>query len=204
MKSGFSFGPRLLMVVSACLVLAACASREPRPEGAWLTEREAWFRDHPVWTISGRVGLSDGRRGGSLAFRWQADNDHHTIHLSTTTGGKQWRLEFSPGRAVLEGSDVGKLEGEDPDPLVERAVDWPIPVRDLAWWIRGLLPPGPGEVRFNDDGTLAGVDDPVWTLDYRRFSEVEGRLLPVLLQAESEPYRVRVAIRKWRFGVDGD
>lgn len=195
---------RPAVVLAATALLAACATRETRPDGAWLEEREAWFAAHPEWTISGRVGLSDGRRGGSLAFSWEARDDVHRIHLRTTTGGSQWRLHFSPGRAVLEGTDVGRLSAPDPDPLVEEAVGWPIPVRALSWWIRGLLPPEGGAIRFAEDGSLARVIDPVWTLDYQRFSLVEGQLLPVRLQAESDPHRVRLVIRDWRFGVEAD
>lgn len=183
-----------------CLLLAACATREQRPAGAWLEEREAWFDAHPVWSISGRVGLHDGRRGGSLGFTWRAEGDEHRIQLRSSAGGKQWRLHFSPGGAVLRGSDVGRLTGARPDPLVEEAIGWPIPVRALSWWIRGLLPPEGGEVRFAGDGTLAGVADASWTLEYSRFDQVQGRLLPTRLKARSDRYTVRIAIADWEFG----
>ncbi|HSH27522.1 MAG TPA: outer membrane lipoprotein LolB, partial [Wenzhouxiangella sp.] len=110
-----------------------------------------------------------------------------------------WRLHFSPASAVLRGSDVGRLTGTRPDPLVEEAIGWPIPVRDLSWWIRGLLPPEGGEVRFAEDGTLAGVSDASWTLEYSRFEQVKGRLLPTRLKARSDPYTVRIAIADWEF-----
>jgi len=59
--------------------LAACAVREPRPDGAWLEERQAWFEDREQWSVQGRLGLSDGRRGGSLAMTWKADGDSNSI-----------------------------------------------------------------------------------------------------------------------------
>lgn len=192
---------RIAIVLVACLVLAACATREQRPAGAWLEERQAWFDAHPQWQISGRVSLSDGQRGGSLGFNWEAEGDEHRIHLRTSAGGRQWRLRFSPEDAELEGSEVGQLSGSNPDPLVERAVGWPIPVYALSWWIRGLLPPGGGDIRFADDGTLAGVTGPAWTLEYKHFNQVEGRLLPTRMEARSDKYTVRLAIRDWRFGA---
>lgn len=193
-------GRRLAGVAVLCLVLAACATREQRPAGAWLDERAAWFDAHPDWSITGRVGLHDGERGGSLGFTWHAEGEEHRIHLRTTAGGEQWRLRFSPGSAVLRGSEVGMLTGISPDPLVEEAVGWPIPVRALSWWIRGLVPPDGGDPRFAEDGTLAGVTDPLWTLDYKHFDQVEGRLLPARLEARSDRYTVRIVIADWRFG----
>lgn len=193
---------RFLVICSLCLVLAACATREQRPAGAWLDERQAWFDEHPDWSIAGRVSINDGERGGSLSFNWRAASETHRIHLRTSAGGRQWRLHFSPENAVLEGSDVGRLSGPDPDPLVEEAVGWPIPLEALSWWIRGLVPPEGGRPRFAEDGTLAGVTGPLWTLEYRHFDRVEDRLLPTWLEARSDPYTVRIAIRDWRFGVE--
>lgn len=190
---------KFLVLGSLCLVLTACATREQRPAGAWLDERQAWFDEHPEWSIAGRVSINDGERGGSLSFDWRAEGEAHRIHLRTSAGGRQWRLHFSPGSAVLEGSDVGRLSGPHPDPLVEEAVGWPIPVYALSWWIRGLVPPGGGNPRFAEDGTLAGVTGPLWTLDYRHFDRVEDRLLPTWLEARSNPYTVRIAIRGWQF-----
>ncbi|MDZ7790171.1 MAG: lipoprotein insertase outer membrane protein LolB [Xanthomonadales bacterium] len=202
MRRAFAGFPRTALLLVVCLLLAACATREPRPAGAWLEEREAWFDAHPDWNISGRVGLHDGERGGSLGFTWRSEGDEQLIHLRTSAGGQQWRLRFSPARAVLEGNEVGRLTGDNPDPLVEEAIGWPIPVYALSWWIRGLVPPGGGDLRFADDGTLAGVRGPVWTLDYQHFKSYEGRLLPTRMEARSGDYRVRILIADWRFGVE--
>lgn len=195
---------RLALVALVTLVATACVTREPRPEGAWLSERQAWFEAHPEWELIGRVGLSDGERAGSLGFTWRSRGDQQSIHLRTSAGGRQWRLTFSPGQAVLEGSEVGRLTGSHPDPLVERAVGWPIPVEALSWWIRGLAPPGDATMRFAPDGSLAGVTGPVWTLNYRNFDEIDGLLLPTRLEARSADYRVRFFVGEWRVGVEAD
>lgn len=181
------------------LVLAAgCATREPRPEGAWLDEREALFAAHPAWSVNGRVALSDGRRGGSLAFDWSADGQVHEVRLKTMTGGRQWHLRFGPAQAALEGSDVGLLCGPDPEPLVEAAVGWPIPVSELAWWIRGIVPPGSDSaIRFAADGTLASASSPPWEIAFERFDDGTGELLPARIEARSADYRVRLVLRGW-------
>jgi outer membrane lipoprotein LolB len=189
---------RLSLLALLIVMLAGCATRETRPQGAWLEEREALFAAHPVWNVSGRLSLSDGQRGGQLAFDWQADGEDHEVMLRTVMGGRQWRLRFGPEYAHLEGSDVGELWGLDPDPLVEAAVGWPIPVRELAWWIRGLIPPGAdGVVRYAADGSLSTGESPPWTLSFQRFDSSEGVLMPTRLQADSSPYRVRMVMRDW-------
>jgi outer membrane lipoprotein LolB len=189
---------RLALVLALALFLGACASLEPRPAGAWLDEREALFAAHPVWEVNGRLSLSDGQRGGQLAFDWRADGDEHEVLLRTVMGGRQWRLRFGPDHAHLEGSEVGELWGTDPDPLVEAAVGWPIPVGELAWWIRGLVPPDTdGRIQFAADGSLASADSPPWTLSFQRFDSSQAVLMPSRLQADSPPYRVRMVLREW-------
>lgn len=190
---------RLALTLLLVLLLAACAGLEPRPAGAWLEEREALFSDHPVWSVNGRLSLSDGERGGQLAFDWRADGDEHEVLLRTVMGGRQWRLRFGPESARLEGSDISDLWGPDPDPLVEAAVGWPIPVRDLSWWIRGLVPPSAdSRIEYSADGSLAVAVSPPWTLSFQRFDSAQPVLMPSRLQADSSPYRVRMVLREWK------
>jgi outer membrane lipoprotein LolB len=190
------------LVLGLAILLSGCASREIRDQGAWLSEREDLFASQPVWAVSGRVALSDGDRGGSLSFSWQAEDGRHEIALRTLAGGRQWRLVFDSTGAVLEGSDVDRLTGPDPDPLVEAAVGWPIPVRDLAWWIRGLVPPErTTSTRFAEDGTLARAEAPPWELEFQRYSDYATTVLPSRLEARSPPFRVRMVLRDWQLGT---
>lgn len=188
-------------VMSLAFLVAGCAVREPRPEGAWLVEREAWFDDHPQWSVRGRLGLSDGERGGSLSMTWTADGPDHVVLLRTVAGGRQWRLEMSPSGSTLTGSDIGRLQGPDPDLLVERAVGWPIPVRWMSEWLRGLPAPAAARTGYAEDGVLQALEWAGWRLDFARWSQLngEGVLLPARVTAENSPYRVRAALSAWRF-----
>lgn len=189
------------LVALALLLAGGCALREPRPEGEWLAERRAWFDQRPQWSVSGRLGLSDGERGGTLSMRWRADGENHEILLRTVAGGRQWRLQMSPAGARLTGSGIRPMVGPDPDPLVERAVGWPIPVRWMSRWLRGLPAPAGAETRWADDGTLAGLAWAGWRLEYQRWRQHgEARiLLPARVEALDPPYRVRAALSGWTF-----
>lgn len=189
----------------AVLLVSGCAIREPRPEGAWLQDRERWFHKHPDWTVQGRLGLSNGQRGGSLSFDWQAQGDQHTVQLRTIAGGKQWRLQFGPEYALLEGSDIDRLEGSDPDPLVEQAVGWPIPVQWLSQWLRGLPAPAEARMAFAEDGTLTQLRHSSWSIDFSRWTDGRnGVLLPTRIEARDPPHRVRAAMSNWRFKTELD
>lgn len=195
---------RLILSVLAVLMLSACAVREQRPEGAWLEERESWFALYSAWEVSGRLSLSDGERGGQMGFDWRAQGEQHDVRLRTVASGKQWRLLFNEYGALLEGSDIGLLRGPDPDVLIAEVVGWPIPVTRLAYWLRGLTSPEGDRVSYAPDGTMAGIIDPPWVLEYQRFMQPpQGPLMPLRIQADSPPHQVRVVMRNWRWSDPG-
>lgn len=181
------------------LGIAACAVREPRPEAAWLDERRAFFETREDWNVSGRLGLSDGERGGSLTIRWQTRGAHHRVLLSTLTGGRRWLLEFGPDGARLTDTSEGERAASRPEPLVEAALGWPIPVSLMVDWMRGLPAPHGADLAFAPDGTLASLDHEVWSLTYDAWRDQAGILLPDRLTATSGRYRVRVVLGTWSF-----
>lgn len=183
------------------LLLAGCSTRETREQGAWLAERAAWLESHPNWSVSGRLALSDGERGGSLAFDWEAEGARHVVRLRTLAGGQQWRLAFDRDGASLTGTDVDTMRGRDPDELVRRATGWPIPVAWMTRWLLGMPAPPGADLQFAADGTLAGLSVEDWVLDYRRFSVPPGYsvLMPARIEARRSPYRIRAALTGWSF-----
>lgn len=192
-----------LLLIIVLLTISGCAVRETRPDGAWLQERERWFDAHPDWSVKGRLGLSDGERGGSLSFDWRASGERHQVMLRTVAGGRQWRLEFDPSGASLEGSDIGRLSGPEPDALVEQAVGWSIPVLWMSRWLRGLPAPERAQMVFDDDGTLAGLRHRSWVIDFSRWTlSRDDLLLPARIEARDDPYRVRAALSGWQFERD--
>lgn len=206
LNAGRSIGRGRVLAVLLLILLVAmsgCSVREPRPEGAWLAERQAWFDDHPDWSVRGRLGLNDGERGGSLGFDWTARGDQHQVNLRTMAGGRQWRLAFGPDGAELRGSDVDTLRGPSADALVQEATGWPIPVEWMKRWLLGLPAPDGAALEFAEDGTLAGLAYRDWTLEFQRFAAPPGDpvLLPSKIEALKPPYRIRAALMGWSFGA---
>lgn len=191
----------LLGLALAGVVMAGCSTREAREQGAWLSERAAWLEAHPHWSVSGRLGLSDGERGGNLAFEWDADGDQHRVQLRTLAGGQQWRLDFGPSGARLTGTDLDPIAGPDADRLVREATGWPIPVRWMARWLVGMPAPARADLVFAADGTLAALAVSDWSLDFRRLSVPPGYsvLMPARIEARYPPYRIRAALTGWSF-----
>lgn len=192
-----------LMVMST-LIITACATQIERPSGVEVVSAQAWFAEHPVWSVSGRVALSDGESGGQLNITWADRQDHVEVVLRSRLGGRWWRLVFNDEQAQLSAHDRPTERLGDADELVAQATGWPVPVTAMHDWIRGLeVPPK----RAGDAAN--GVDDAIindggWRVEVTEHGWVTGAAgqavrLPKRLQAERPPHRIRVVFGEWEW-----
>lgn len=192
---------RYLLALGA-LMLAACAGPRIRvqvDEAAAmqrLQAREQALANAPVWTLRGRLGVSDGRDGGSGTLEWtqRADAFRFSVHAPVT--GKTWTLAGTPSHAVLSGLRPTPVEGGDARALLARELGWDVPVAHLVDWVRGMRAPGDARVEFRADGLPAAITQHGWRVEFLDYDE-RAPPLPRRLHASSGSRKVRLAIREW-------
>ena len=90
-----------ILAAALPLLLAACA---PAPavrvkgDAALLNEQEARERvlagtDH--WVLQGKLGISDGKNGGSGTLNWSQDGEHYEFTVRSPVVGKSFRISDS-------------------------------------------------------------------------------------------------------------
>lgn len=180
--------PRVRIQSDASL-LQAQASREQRLAGA----------DH--WTLQGRLGVSNGSDGGSGSFSWTQDGDRYDFELrGPAISGANFRLSGGPDGALLEGLKGGPLRGPDAEVLMQRALGWKVPLRDLRAWVLGLrADSGPVELSFGEDRLPLLLKQDGWTVDYREWDASRKPPLPKKVYAAKAPYKVKLSIESWQF-----
>lgn len=197
---------RLLTGIACLLLLISCRGVPQRAdaEGVWLKERQQYFIEHPEWQAAGRMAIQDGKRGLSVNFDWTTYSDEDYQLILRTTGGR-WSLRVQPGFAVLEGTRIGRLDGPKPEPLVEQALGWPLPVALMQDWFRSLPGDQAAQLRFASDGSLLTIRHAEWAIDYTRYELVTTDavnentvLMPNRIGAVREPYEVRVLVSDWQ------
>lgn len=180
-------------------LLMGCGVFQSRPDvhsGAWVEQRRSAFADLSGWRLHGRMAIADGERGGSASFVLNDDIEGYLrLNISATAG--RWRLLVDQCGAELEGTRMDMRRASRPEPLVSEALGWYLPVSLMRDWVRGLPAPPGARLEFNDDGTLRRILHQHWTIEYQRYREHEGLLLPQRLEATNGAYRVRLMIRSW-------
>lgn len=154
--------------------------------------------DH--WVLQGRLGVSDGKEGGSGSFSWSQHGDEYEFVLRAPITGKSFRLSGGPQGALLEGVASGPLRGPDAEALMRKALGWEVPLGDLRAWVLGLrADSGPAELRFGTNRLPSLLQQDGWSVDYRQWDASRRPPLPSKVYAEKAPYKVRLSIESWLF-----
>jgi outer membrane lipoprotein LolB len=193
------------LAVALPLLLAACAPRQAvrlQGDAALLGQQQAREKqlagvDH--WTLQGRLGVSDGQHGGSGSLTWTQDGDRYEFVLrGPALSGADFRLSGGADGATLEGVRGGPLRGPDAEALMQRALGWTVPLRDLRAWVLGLRADGgPAELRFGDNRLPSLLQQDGWTVDYRAWDTARRPPLPTTIFAAKPPYKVRLSVESW-------
>lgn len=191
----------LLLVMITALSGCRWAMPDVAPAGTWVEQREQLFADLDQWRVHGRMAISNGEDGGSAGFVIH-DNQQGELRLNLSATGGRWRLLADANGAELEGSRIPVRHAKTPEPLVEEALGWYLPVTFMRDWIRGLPAPEGASLEFGDNGSLLALHHSDWLIAYERYREVDGFWLPQKIVAKSGPYRVSLVVLGWKLGAN--
>ena len=186
------------------MLLAACMPAVRTKGDAGLLDAQR-TREHALagadhWALQGRLGVSNGREGGSGSFSWTQDGDHYVFVLRAPITGKSFRLSGGPDGALLEGLDGGPLRGPDAEALMRKALGWEVPMGELRAWALGLRAEGgPAELSFGANRLPSLLQQGGWTVDYPAWDDRRQPPLPTKVYASKPPYKVRLSIESWQF-----
>lgn len=195
-----------LVAIALPLLLAACVPPAVRVKGdagllgAQLARERALAQaDH--WELQGRLGVSNGKDGGSGSFSWTQNGEQYEFVLrGPAISGMNFRLSGGPDGALLEGVEHGPLRGPDAEALMHKALGWEVPLRDLRAWVLGLrADSGPAELSFGENRLPALLQQDGWTVDYREWDEARQPPLPTKVFAGKPPFKVKLSIESWQF-----
>jgi outer membrane lipoprotein LolB len=187
----------LVMLLPGCSSMQAVDVDEPGRNRLYQTRFDQLAR-FDNWNLEGRLAVSNSEDGGSGHFKWRKSTGDNQMDFHGALGRGAWRLVADERGAELELADGTVHRGDSIDKLVRLQVGWEIPVGSLSWWVRGLAAPGEYQERMIDDeGKLRQLLQGGWSVEYGRYSLVEGISLPVKLTARQDDWKVKLAIRGW-------
>lgn len=189
------------LLLAALLAAAGCArfaARAERGASDPALARERMLLASPGFSAHGRIALRRNGRGATGHFRWIEAEQGFELVLSSPGGGPALRLWAHAGRACLEGRPEGPICGKDPERVLARVLEAPVPLRALSWWLRGAPAPGSrSHTRWGGDSLPIEIRQRGWRIRYPAWYSAMTPPMPRLIEAERQGVRVRVAVSQW-------
>lgn len=169
-------------------------------EKAWQARRQqlAQLKD---WHISGRVGVSTPRRGGSASLDWKEQGGQMTLLFSGPFGMGAVRMQGTPQEMHVRDSKGRSWVTYQPEAALESTLGWPLPIGSLRYWVLGLPAPGTGyHVSVSSRGLLSRLVQQGWQVDYAAYQKNAGLLLPQNLVVTRGTTRIKLIVSSWTLG----
>lgn len=200
---------RKLLIAIFALLLAGCASRGTKVSTDNLvSENDPKWQSHyqhlltvERWEAKGKVAASQAGEGGNASFVWENNGDLYKVRMFGPFGAGSAELTGSKSKVILAQADGSTNVASTPEELLYQQTGLNLPVRGLAYWIKGVpVPNTPSKVmHINSHGQLVFLMQGNWRITYSRYLEVEGHQMPTKLELARDDMKVKIIVKSWDF-----
>ena len=185
------------LLISACSSLPKPVTDDGASSALYETRRQI-LSTLEGWSLQGRLAVSDENDGGSGTLRWRQSSGGNRLDFHGALGRGAWTLESDDEGARLQMADGRSYVDRSLKSLVRRQLGWNVPVDGLSWWVRGLEAPGGIEQKsMGEAGELVELKQSGWVIEFDRYREQDGVLLPLKMVARQNGKTVKLAVREW-------
>jgi outer membrane lipoprotein LolB len=177
------------------LVITACTTAPlVRDDGATLDATDQPFQ------INGRLSAKRGTEGAAANFEWDHAGNRDRIDLASPFGQVYARIDGTPERIVVERPGGTTEAYSDWSAMTIALLGAPVPMNDLAFWLRGAARAGTrASVERDAQGRVLVLRQQAWEIVYT-YSDDAPSSRParvVLKYPDVEPVEVRVVVDRW-------
>lgn len=187
-----------LLVITAWL--AACASRPVYIQGEADAALQRQLTALQQWKLSGKLAVRAADLSESARIQWQQEAQRYDIQLSGPAGIKATHIYGTQHSAHFEQGDT-RLVADSAEALSQQLIGWPLPARELTWWLRGLPAPDyPVQAaRYTQTGWLTQLSQGGWQIDFSEPHTVNTHLiLPGKIEARRGDTHITLIIKQWQ------
>ena len=202
--------PSKLLVLLLAILLQACGvpTKQDTPfETVDWNKQQQRLQALQSWVVRGRIALQTADNGGQADFIWEQKNaDDYGIRLHAPMGAGTTLIEGHKHGVSLTTPSGDTMVDTDVDRLILQINGWPIPVRGLKYWIRGLSSPGsPHQVAsWYQNGLPEVMFQDGWRIEFRKHKQLGDLFVPGKLFISrvnnDEEVDVRLVVRQWEVG----
>lgn len=102
------------------------------------------------------------------------------------------------GSVTLWKSTKQRATAKTPEQLLRNELGWSIPIRNLFYWIRGVIAPGKNKATFDQFGHMVALRQDGWMIQLSHYGNVDGYDLPKKLLLSRPDIRVTLVVKRWQ------
>lgn len=185
-----NFKFKFFSLVLATIFLQACATSSLKPN-LGNTKDPNWF-----FQAKGKIAMNIQGKNTSANLDWKQDGYNYRVRIFSTFGigatieGSPFFVEASiPGRSNMQAASL--------DYLIQRGLNFPLPLSNMVYWIKGDRAPGSFEWQKSENPTLRQDG---WTINYSNYKSVSGfaKNLPHKLDLSYGGIKIKIVIKEWK------
>lgn len=188
--SARSFLSALAGIAALLLLVSGCASLTTPPVPPPPRDTLAAF------SLEGRFALNHETRSYSGRISWTYRPNASELLLSSPFGQGLAEIVTDADGARLTGSDGSIRTAPDAETLTREVLGYPLPLKQLADWVRGRTPPGSG--RLDPLGRVLSLQQDGWLIDYGYGDDAPGSPPLRISARQGENVELRIFIDAWQ------
>ena len=150
------------------------------------------------FTLKGRIGVITLKEGFSGGISWKHQIDHDLVEVYSPFGSKIANIIKTPTDVSLTTKDGNNLKANTVESLTEMSLGWKIPLTDLNDWAIGRPAATKiDSVTWNEQGYITNLKQNGWDIEYEKYEEKNGYLLPNKIYLKSEKLNLKLLVENW-------
>ncbi len=189
----------LTTLISACSTNPSKPNNQQQDKTAWVTHQKA-LADVQHWQFSGRFGAKTDTENWNGSISWSQHDQQYKINISGPLSSGSIQLEGTDDISLLKLSEKDSFVDTDPQSLLQTHTGLKLPVKELRYWLLGLPAPGShyDSLEVNTAGQINRLTQNHWQINFKRYTSVNGKMLPNKIFLKNHEINVRLIIQKWK------
>lgn len=197
---------RLLILWLSLAFLAGCAQFADRvPASAGWKAHSEQLTVLQQWTATGKLAVRTAEASESASLVWQQHNQDTHLYLSGPLGMGATTIDSDGQRLdIRRGDEYQTLDISTPDAIALNT-GWDLPLSALTHWLKGLPAPDSKLQRFDlntQTELLQSLQQDDWEVNFEKYGEFQGYILPTRMQIQRGTTRVKVIISDWQTSTE--
>ena len=188
----FSRLTKRLSTTCVVLLLSACASVTPVPEGAYTQAARTHLYDMQEWRLQGRLAIAAPKDSWSASIEWVHLPNGEKIRLSGPLGQGAVVIELAGDAVKIDRGGGNVQTSNHPEQFISQQLGLLVPLKSLRFWAVGL-PESGRDFQETSDGFVQGG----WLIAYKEMQKTGVETMPHKMAVSDEHVKLKLIVDQW-------